>query len=101
MTKTDVLRPFGGRKHVANFDGIIGDDDPVNEQFNQLASLLESGCVQTVPDTLAEILEGIAQGSDFTLPVNLGFELAVLEGQAMNLVRQVMATAAVLSQWHD
>src|SRR5215467_11401378 len=101
MTKADVLRPFGGRKHVADFDGIIGNDDPVDEQLNQLASLLESGGVQTAPDTLAEILERTSQSGDFALPVNLGLELALLEGQAVHLRSQGGATALIFDQWHN
>ncbi len=73
MTKAEVFRPFRGRKHVVNFDSIIGDNDPVNEQFDELALLLEGGVVQAKLDTVTEILEGGGQGRDFTLVVNLSF----------------------------
>jgi len=101
MTKADVFRPFGGRKHVANFDGIIGDDDPVDEQFNELTFVLEGGVIQAKPDTAAEILEGGSEGGDFALVVNLGLQLALLLSEGLDFHSQVVSTALVLRQWHN
>src|SRR6185369_4523664 len=101
MTKTDVFRPCGGRKHVANFDGVIGNNDPVNEEFDELTLLLECGVIQTKPDPVAEILERSGESGDFTVAVNLGLQLALLLRQGMEFLSQVLATTLVLSQGHD
>ena len=45
LTKTHVLTPWMRRHHVADFDLIIGDDDTIDQQLNQLASLLACGTV--------------------------------------------------------
>jgi transposase-like protein len=41
LAKTHVLTPGMRRHHVADFDLIIGDDDTIDQQLDQLASLLE------------------------------------------------------------
>src|SRR5262245_4376309 len=41
LAKTHVLTPWMRRHHVADFDLITGDDDTIDQQLNQLASLLE------------------------------------------------------------
>jgi putative transposase len=45
LAKTHVLTPWMRRHHVADFDLITGDDDTIDQQLNQLASLLECGTV--------------------------------------------------------
>ena len=42
MTKTHVLGTRTGGNHIANLDVVIGHDDPIDEQFDQLTLLLES-----------------------------------------------------------
>ena len=46
MTKTHVLGARTGRNHIANLDVVIGHDDPIDKQFDQLALLLESRRVE-------------------------------------------------------
>jgi putative transposase len=45
LAKTHVLTPWMRRHHVADFDLITGDDDTIDQQLNQMASLLECGTV--------------------------------------------------------
>ena len=43
MTKTDMLTSGRGRNDIADLDIVVSDHHPVNEQFDELALLLESG----------------------------------------------------------
>jgi transposase-like protein len=45
LTKTHVLTPRMRRYDIADFDFVIGDDDTIDQQLNQLAPLLECGTV--------------------------------------------------------
>ena len=54
MTKANRLAGRAGRDHVADLDGVVGDDDAVDEQLDQLPSLLEGRGSEAVPDLTAE-----------------------------------------------
>jgi hypothetical protein len=56
MTKPHVLTGGRGRDDVADLDVAVGDDHPVNEQFHQLALLLEGGLGESSLYPLAECL---------------------------------------------
>jgi putative transposase len=43
MTKTDMFAARAGRNHIADLDFGVFDDDPVDQQFDQLALLFEAG----------------------------------------------------------
>ncbi|WP_262271512.1 IS5 family transposase [Microvirga yunnanensis] len=43
MTKADVLTRKTGGQHVPDFDLVVRDDDPVNQQQHELPTLLEGG----------------------------------------------------------
>jgi len=43
MTKADMLACWGDRDHVVDLHVAIGDNDAVNEQFDQLATLNKGG----------------------------------------------------------
>jgi transposase-like protein len=45
LTKTHVLTAGMRRYNIADFDLVIGDDDTIDQQLNQLASLRECGTV--------------------------------------------------------
>ena len=52
MTKTDVLALEAGREDVADLDLIVRNDDAVDEQLDQLPSLIEGGPLQPRRDPL-------------------------------------------------
>ena len=52
----------GGGQDVADLDLVVGDDDPVDEQFGQLPSLRERGRGKSGPDGLAECLDAVGDG---------------------------------------
>ncbi len=58
MTKMRVLAARGGRDDVADLDGVIGHDHTVDEEFDQLASLLERCLGEPMLDALAEGRDG-------------------------------------------
>src|SRR5690242_4574586 len=43
MTKSDVLTGRRRGEDVVDLDRVVGDDDAINEQFDQLAALVEAG----------------------------------------------------------
>jgi hypothetical protein len=47
VTKPRLGAVVGGGDHVADLDLAVGDHDPVDQQLDQLAALLETGLVQT------------------------------------------------------
>src|SRR2546430_17530488 len=75
MTKRDCL-PLGPRgHHIANLYLTIIDNDPINKQFHQLATLGEGQVVQRWPEAGAESGEAKRQSQDTGLPVRLDLEL--------------------------
>jgi hypothetical protein len=55
ITKTSKLPTRGGGDNIANFDLVVGDNDTVNKQLNELSLLLKRGLVQAQLHTVAEI----------------------------------------------
>ena len=43
MTKTDLLTTRAGWHHIANFHLLLGDDNAVNQELDQLPFLCEGG----------------------------------------------------------
>ena len=58
MTKADVLTLAAGGQHVPDFDLVVRDDDPVNQQQHELPTLLEGGIHQPVLHPLTKGLQG-------------------------------------------
>ncbi len=48
MTKTDVLTPGGGGDHIADLHLLCRHDDPIDEQFDELAFLLKGSLSQSL-----------------------------------------------------
>ena len=89
-----AVRPVGGgREHVADLDVAVGDDNAVDEQLGQLASLLEGGGGQPGPDGLAECLDPVGDGAEFQLLPGRGVQLALLGEQGVAAAVQVLALA--------
>src|SRR3712207_8115479 len=59
MTKADLLAGPVRRHHVADLHFAIGDDHPVDQEFDQGPSLLEGRLGQSLPHPPAEVLDGV------------------------------------------
>src|SRR5207253_1638212 len=80
MTKRDCL-PLGPRgHHIANLYLTIIDNDPINKQFHQLATLGAGQVVQRWPEAVAEGVDAMRQGQDIDLLVCLDLDLPELVG---------------------
>jgi hypothetical protein len=54
-TKWCYLAGRASREHISDFDGLIGYDDTIDEQFKRIAFLLEGRRCKSVSDTSAEV----------------------------------------------
>ena len=54
MTKAGVFAGGAGGDDVADFDLVVGDHDPIDQQFDERAFLLERGVGQAGADPLAK-----------------------------------------------
>jgi Insertion element 4 transposase N-terminal/Transposase DDE domain len=93
LAKGAVRPSGGGREHVADLDVAVGDDDPVDKQLGQLATLGEGGGRQAGADSLAEGLDPVGDGAEFQLLPGRGVQLALLGDQGGAAAVQVLALA--------
>jgi Insertion element 4 transposase N-terminal/Transposase DDE domain len=97
-----AMRPVGGgREHVADLGLVVGDDDPVDEQFGQLPPLLEAGGGQPGPDGLAECLDAVGDGLEFEPLPGSSVQLVLLGEQRGVPPVQVLAFALGFGQPED
>ena len=75
MTKADLLAGWSCRHHVADLDRAISDDHPVDQEFDERASLLERGVGQTLLYAIAKPLDGTRQACKFFLSIRMGIQL--------------------------
>ena len=101
MTKADVLGPGAGRQHVADLDLILGDDHPIDQQFDELTPPLEARPFQAGGDPPAERLECRRQAEDLGEPPRLAGQPRLLRGQCRLACPQGAAPATVLLQRDD
>src|SRR5919107_3994945 len=71
-----AIRPGGD--HVTDLDITVGDDDTVDQQFEQLALAVEVGPLQALPHASAEHLGLGCQPSSLTLTVRVLQQFALL-----------------------
>jgi hypothetical protein len=71
MTKTHVLAGGRRRDHVADLDIAVRDDHAVDEQFDQLALLLEGGVRQTALEALTKGFDGLREPAQVPLPLRI------------------------------
>ena len=101
MTKTDVLAARVGGNHIVDFHLGVGDDDPVDQQPDQLALLLEAGVIQSGAYAGAEVLDRDGGFGELLMPIGLGGELAFLFRQRLITLFQVATPSLVLGQGND
>jgi hypothetical protein len=93
MTKRDRL-PLGPRgHHRANLYLTIIDDDPINKQFHQLATLGEGQMIQRWPQAVAEGVDAMRQGQDIDLLLCLDLDLPELLAHTLLRLGQLVPFA--------
>ena len=83
-----------------DLDITIRDNDPVNEQFHQLAALSKGRLGKTPLDLLAESLNGHHDLRDRLVLVHLCLQLLPLALQSLETFIQGLPTAAIFRQGH-
>ena len=78
MTKWLALAIRTGRDGVADLDLAVGDDDAVDQQFEQGAPPIEVSACQALAHTAAERLGVRGQTGRLTLPLGVARELLLL-----------------------
>jgi SRSO17 transposase len=81
MTKGGGFPRRTGWHDVPNLDLAIGDDDAIDEQFDQMSALGESEVFQGRLKALAEAGDSFRQFGHIDLPLHLSIQLAQLLGQ--------------------
>ena len=71
LTKTNVFTGRGGGDHITDLHLVIGDYHAVNQQLNELPLLLKRGLSQAVLHTLTERLNGLGDGCQFVVALDI------------------------------
>ena len=90
-----------GWDDVADFDGTVGDDHAVNQQFEQRPLLIEAGFRQALPNTAAERLGMSGQPGCLAVPLCLVHEVMLLAVQRLQPGLDIAPTPLKLAQRHD
>jgi hypothetical protein len=93
VTKPRLGAAWGGGDHVADLHVAVGDHDPVDQQLEQLAALLEGGLVQAGVQALQHGGHGLGDRADLVELLTVGGDLP-LTGQQ---VRRLLGEDAVLA----
>ncbi|MBI2939680.1 MAG: hypothetical protein HYY04_04510 [Chloroflexi bacterium] len=100
MTKTSVLAGRAGRDDVADLHLRLGHNHPVDQQLDQLPSLLEGRLGQPLPNALAEPLDRLHHAGQFGVLLRLRLQLLVLPLQTRRPLLQINSASLVLHQRH-
>jgi hypothetical protein len=101
MAKADGLGAWAGGDNVADLDVALRYDDAVDEQLDQLASLLEGRAGQSGLDALAERLDGAHHAGDPRLAIGLRRELLPLADEPLALLLKLAPAPLILRERHD
>lgn len=83
MTKPNGGTVAGGGEDVADLDVTVGDNDAVNQEFDECASLLKGCLMQTVADLGTERLERLRDSAQGDVLLRDGIELLLLAVQGL------------------
>jgi hypothetical protein len=78
MTKPDGGTVAGGGEDVADLDIVVGDNDAINEEFDERSSLVEGRRMQTHPHLRTEVLQRLGDCAEGDLLLCPGIELPLL-----------------------
>ncbi len=101
MTKTKMLTGRGGGDHIADLHLLVGHDDAINQQLDQLSFLLKSGLNKSLLDSLAKGLNGLYHTCQFLVSSNADFQLACLFSKALLSLFQFVPASLVFFQRKD
>jgi hypothetical protein len=87
-TKTRVLTRGCGRDHLANLHIGVGDDDTVNEELDELPSLLPGGLLEAALHSGAEGFDRLHDPGHIVLPLGFCRELIFLARQHLKALLQ-------------
>lgn len=96
MTKTDVFAARVGGNHISDLDFGICHDHPVDQQFDQLALLLEASVGQSGSNAGAEVINTHGESGNLFMVFGLGRELLGLFCQRLVSLIQFPAATLVL-----
>jgi hypothetical protein len=96
MTKADMLTAWARWNNVADLHLTICDNDPVDQQFDQLALLLKRGLLKSCLHSLAKCLDRQLEGGQFLLAIHLRRQLLFLEREGGKLLLQILTPALIL-----
>ena len=97
-TKWRCLTCRAGREHIPDFDGLIGYDNTIDEQFKKIAFLLEGRRCKSVSDTSAEVLAMGSQPHGIVPPGRVASEVTLLPLQCQQPSFQITAPAFELGE---
>ncbi len=89
-----------GGDDVADLDIAVRNNDPVNEEFNQLAALRKGCLCQASLDLLAESLNGCHDLRDRLVVVHLRLQLLPLPFQGVETFIQCLPPVTIFRQRH-
>ncbi len=95
MTKPGVFTARAGRDHITDLDLVIGDNHPIDKQFDQLPLLLEGRVGQASLHAFTERLDRGGQTRQFGLAINMPVELLLLGCQCLGFLLQLTAPPLV------
>jgi Transposase DDE domain len=78
MTKPDGGTVAGGGEDVADLDVAVGDNDAINQEFDERSSLVEGRRMQTHPHLRTEVLQRLGDCAEGDLLLCHGIELPLL-----------------------
>jgi len=95
MTKPGVFTAWAGWDYIMDPDLVIGDNHPINKQFDQLPLLLEGRVGQASLHTLTERLNRSGQTRQLGLTIHMPVELLLLGCQRLGFLLHLTAPPLV------
>jgi hypothetical protein len=101
MTKAGIFAFGICRDNIPYLNITIGNNHPINEQFNQLTLLLKARSFQTFLHTLTEFFYRCDQCRHVVLMINLQIQLRLLASECLYFLFDLTTTALIFHQGND
>lgn len=98
MTKTQMLTARGGGDHIADLHLLVGHDDAINQQLDQVPFLLKSGLSKSLLYSLAKGFHRLYHTCQCIVSSDTDFQLACLFSNALLSLFQFKPAPLVLFQ---